>query len=216
MWRLRGPETPGGVLVACLLLAAAQQLAGAGLIKVKAHLAPLLIGQAWQASLAAGGTPVKPWPWADTWPVARLRVPAHGEELLVLAGDAGSALAFGPGHALASAPLGSPGLAVIGGHRDTHFRFLRRLRRGDALQLELPGGFPRHYRVAGTRVANAEQESLVPVEWDERLLLVTCYPFDAVSPGGPLRYVVEARPVRDDEAGGVPLDHASEPPVYEF
>jgi len=216
MWRLRGPETPAGVLVVCLLLAAAQQLGGAGLIKAKAHLAPLLIGHAWQASLAAGGAPVKPWPWADTWPVARLRVPAHGEALLVLAGDAGNALAFGPGHALASAPLGSPGLAVIGGHRDTHFHFLRRLRPGDALHLELPGGFARHYRVAGARIANAEQESLSPVAGDDRLLLVTCYPFDGVRPGGPLRYVVEARPVRDDEAIGVPVDPFRKAPVYDL
>mgnify|MGYP001812749279 FL=1 len=194
MWRLRGPETPGGALALCLLLAAAQQLASAGMIKAKAHLAPLLIARAWQESRAAGGLPVKPWPWADTWPVARLRVPAHGEALLVLAGDAGNALAFGPGHARASAPLGSPGLAVIGGHRDTHFRFLRRVRPGTALQLELPGGFVRHYRVAGARIANAELESLSPVEEDERLLLVTCYPFEALTPGGPLRYVVEAYP----------------------
>jgi len=216
MWRLRGPETPRGVLVACLLLAAAQQLAGAGVIKAKAHLAPLLIAQAWQESVAAGGLPVKPWPWADTWPVARLRVPAQDEELLVLAGDAGNALAFGPGHAPASAPLGSPGLAVIGGHRDTHFRFLRRVRPGASLRLELPGGSVRHYRVAGTRIANAEQESLSPVAGDERLLLVTCYPFDAVSPGGPLRYVVEARPARDDVVTGVPFDPSPKAPVYDL
>jgi sortase A len=216
MWRLRGPETPRGVLVACLLLAAAQQLAGAGVIKAKAHLAPLLIRAAWQESLAAGGAPVKPWPWADTWPVARLRVPAFGEDLLVLAGDAGNALAFGPGHARASAPLGTPGLAVIGGHRDTHFRFLRRVRPGASVQLELPGGIVRHYRVAGTRIANAEQESLRGLKGDDRLLLVTCYPFEALSPGGPLRYVVEARPVDDGAVTGGRLDPSANVSVYDL
>lgn len=27
---------------------------------------------------------------------------------------------------------------------------------------------------------------------DDRLTLITCYPFDAIVPGGPLRYVVTA------------------------
>jgi hypothetical protein len=104
----------------CLLLAGGQQLAAAGVIKAKAWLAPVLIERAWEESLAKSG-PVPPWPWADTWPVARLQVPAAGVNLLVLAGDSGNALAFGPGHARASAQPGQSGTVVIGGHRDTHF-----------------------------------------------------------------------------------------------
>ena len=84
-------------LVLLLALAGMQQLAGAGLIKAKAWLAPVLIERAWLASLDNPGARVKPWPWADTWPVARLRVPAEGVDLLVLEGDSGNALAFGPG-----------------------------------------------------------------------------------------------------------------------
>ena len=117
-----------------------QQIAISGAIKAKAVLAPKLIEGAWQQTLATGVPGVKPWPWADTWPVARLQVPEQGIEQLVLAGDSGNALAFGPGHTLASAALGSPGLAVVGGHRDTHFAFLRGLQPGTALQLELPVG----------------------------------------------------------------------------
>ena len=195
MWRRRGPETPGGALALCLLLAAAQQLAAAGMIKAKAHLAPLLIARAWQESRAAGGLPVKPWPWADTWPVARLRVPAHGEALLVLAGDAGNALAFGPGHARASAPLGSPGLAVIGGHRDTHFRFLRELRAGDRIRMT-GREQSRWFEVTSLEVVDSRARELVIEPGVERLGLVTCYPFDDPVAGGPLRYVVTAVPVR--------------------
>ena len=80
-------------------------------------MAPLLIERAWQRSLNDGGRPVKPWPWADTWPVARLTVPEQGIELLVLAGDSGNALAFGPGLAPYSTPPGVRGVAVIAGHR---------------------------------------------------------------------------------------------------
>tara|TARA_R110000823_G_scaffold232224_3_gene358740 strand:+ start:7794 stop:8333 length:540 start_codon:yes stop_codon:yes gene_type:complete len=177
-----------------LLLAALVQGAGAAIIQAKAWLAPVLIERAWRASLAAGGAPVKPWPWADTWPVARLQAPEQGADLLVLAGDTGNALAFGPGHALASAPLGSQGLAVIGGHRDTHFAFLQSLAPGAALRLQLVSGEWRHYRVRATEVVDATRERLSSAAQEETLMLVTCYPFDTLAVGGPLRLVVSAAP----------------------
>ena len=182
------------LLALLLVLAACQQLSAAGLIKAKAWLAPVLIERAWAQSLSLGGRPVKPWPWADTWPVAKLRVPALGVERLVLAGDTGNALAFGPGHSSASASLGSAGLAVIGGHRDTHFAFLRALPSGARLQLQLPDGTWRVYRVESIEVVDASTHDLPRLTGAERLLLVTCYPFDALRANGPLRYVVGAVP----------------------
>ena len=182
------------LLALLLALAACQQLSAAGLIKAKAWLAPVLIERAWAQSLSLGGRPVKPWPWADTWPVAKLRVPALGVERLVLAGDTGNALAFGPGHSSASASLGSAGLAVIGGHRDTHFAFLRALPSGARLQLQLPDGTWRAYRVESIEVVDASTHDLPRLTGAERLLLVTCYPFDALRANGPLRYVVGAVP----------------------
>ena len=183
------------VLAIALLLFALHQGLAAGLIQAKAWFAPVLIERAWQQGLAAGGESVKPWPWADTWPVAKLRVPSRGLELLVLHGDSGNALAFGPGHTLASAPLGSEGLAVVGGHRDTHFAFLRDIAPGARMELQLPSGEWRHYRVESARVVDADRETLTPIADAETLMLVTCYPFDALDAGGPLRYAVRAQPV---------------------
>jgi sortase A len=137
--------------------------------------------------------------------VARLRVPGQGVDRLVLAGDSGSVLAFGPGHASASVPPGDGGLVVIGGHRDTHFAFLERLRDGDLLQLQLPDGQWREYRVTGTRIADAEREVIAPSRGREQLLLVTCYPFGALRPGGPLRYVVDALPAPSGAAPSAAL-----------
>lgn len=194
MSRLTGskPRHHWPALLLCLL--GLQQLAGAGLIQAKARLAPILIERAWSETLAAGGAPTKPWAWADTWPVARLRVAAQSVDLLVLAGDSGNALAFGPGHALASAPLGSAGLAVVGGHRDTHFAFLQDVAVGTRLQLQLADGAMRHYRVDAIEVVDAGTQRLPTDTADEVLLLVTCYPFDALRANGPLRYVVRALP----------------------
>lgn len=197
MSRIPGIEHRGDVLVLLLVLLGGYQLLGAGLIKAKAWLAPVLVEQAWQATLRSrDNAAVKPWPWADTWPVARLLSQAQDVDLLVLAGDSGNALAFGPGHARASAPLGSGGQAVIGGHRDTHFAFLRELQPGGFLQLQLPDAAVRDYQVVSTRVVDTRVESLQRDNNGESLLLVTCYPFDTLSSGGPLRYAVTALPAR--------------------
>ena len=181
------------ILVLCLVLIGLYQLSGAALIKAKAWLAPVLVERAWQQTLATGVAGVKPWPWADTWPVARLRVPGRGVDQLVLAGDSGNALAFGPGHALASAPLGSGGLAVIGGHRDTHFAFLRLLEPGELLHLELPDGSLSRYQAAAAHIVDTRRETLRRDSGADALLLVTCFPFDALTNGGPQRYTLLAR-----------------------
>ena len=201
MFRAAVTRNPRRWLALLLLLLGLQQLAGAALIKAKAWLAPVLIQTAWAQTLARGGEPVKPWSWADTWPVARLQAPAQEVELLVLAGDSGNALAFGPGHATASATLGAAGLAVIGGHRDTHFAFLRDLPVGALLRLELPDGRWRSYAVESSRVVDASRELLPTGLAEEVLLLVTCYPFDALQVNGPLRYVVRATPIAAGDLG---------------
>lgn len=177
-----------------LLAVGAWQLGQGGWIHLKAYLAQQLLQRAWARTLA-GETDVRPWPWADTWPVARLRVPAHGADLIVLEGTSGRTLAFGPGHAPGSAPPGAPGTAVVGGHRDTHFRFLGRVRVGDAVVLDVPGRPPAGFVVRETAVVHA-RTATIRREADRTVLaLVTCYPFDALRPGGPLRYVVIAEPV---------------------
>ena len=188
------PASVARIVLSLLLLVGAQQLGSAGLTHAKAWLAPKLIERAWQQTLAAGTAGVKPWPWADTWPVARLEVPSLGVDQFVLAGDSGNALAFSPGHAVASAPLGSVGRAVVGGHRDTHFAFLEDLSPGVRLTLELPGGLLRRYRVDAFSVVDTSRQRLDNTADVDELLLVTCYPFDAIDSGGPLRYVVAARP----------------------
>ncbi len=202
MFRLKVNRRYGDVIVLCLLVLGIQQLSSAALIQAKARLAPLLIEKAWEQTLRSGATAVKPWPWADTWPVGRLRVESLGVDLLVLEGDSGNALAFGPGRALPSAELGSGGMVVIGGHRDTHFAFLQQLRKGHLLQLQLASGEILEYQVQALRIVDASQASLPVNTAVEALLLITCYPFDALQAGGPLRYVVTVLPKDSELATG--------------
>jgi sortase A len=177
--------------VAALLIAAGVVESTQGVyIHAKAALAQVLLQRAWQSSLASAEE-TRPWPWADTWPVARLRAPKHGIDQIVLAGVSGNVLAFAPGHVQGSAAPGERGHSVISAHRDTHFRFLKDLKTGDALYLTSRQGREHRYRVTAIRIVDTRITGETFFEGNG-LTLVTCYPFDAVVPGGPLRYLVDA------------------------
>jgi sortase A len=163
---------------------------GAWLV-AKAHLGQWLLHRAWSRTRDLR-QPVKPWPWADTHPVARLLAPRLDADVLVLAGASGRTLAWAPGHLDDSAPLGETGNAVVSAHRDTHFHFLRDVAIGDDIVVELADGARRHYRVRERYVADVRRLRLPRTTVVPTLTLVTCYPFDALMPGGPMRFVVVA------------------------
>ncbi|HMM65998.1 MAG TPA: class GN sortase [Dokdonella sp.] len=184
-------------LLACL------PLGHAGYMGAKAGLAQVLLLRAWNRSLESG-VAQKPWPWADTAPVARLRVARLAVDEIVLRGDSGRTLAFGPGWAESSAVPGGRGLSVVSAHRDTHFAFLRDLAAGDAIRIDSAAG-SRTYTVRSLRVADSRNERIETSSAADGLLLVTCYPFDAIDAGGPLRFVVAAVPdgeSRDQSSDG--------------
>ncbi|TKB35044.1 MAG: class GN sortase [Nitrospira sp.] len=179
------------LLVLALVLAGLWQTGSGAWIYLKAHLAQVLLQRAWAGTVAAQ-EPVPPWPWADTWPVARLTVPSKDIDLIVLNGAYGRTLAFGPGYLESSAPPGSRGTTILTGHRDTHFRFLQRLKAGDEILLTAKNQQVHRYRVTSATVVDVNRGSIGQDTEGHQLALVTCYPFDAISPGGPLRYVVMA------------------------
>ena len=160
-------------------------------IPAKAVLAQALIARAWSSAEAASAPP-KPWPWADTGPVARLWLAPGTSPLYVLAGASGEAMAFGPGHVSSSARPGEADNVVIAGHRDTHFAPLQHLVPGDVLRLEAVDGTLVEYAVEASRVVHESRVDLLDRTGRAELTLVTCYPFDAIVPGGPLRYVAHA------------------------
>ena len=178
-------------VTAILFLAGALQFGQGLYIHAKAQLAQMLLERAWQRTLA-GEAAVKPWPWADTWPVARLVAPAQHTDLLVLAGASGRSIAFGPGHMDGTPLPGAAGNSVIGGHRDTHLAFLRHLKRGDRLRVERADGTRTEYRVTELDVLDKSDTWVTRNDGPSRLTLVTCWPFDALRAGGPQRFVVIA------------------------
>ncbi|HKY73516.1 MAG TPA: class GN sortase [Nitrospira sp.] len=179
------------MLTVCLLAVAIWQLGEGSWIYAKARLAQVLLRRAWSRTLA-GEWRVTPWSWADTWPVGRLRVPSEHIDVIVLNGAYGRTLAFGPALAESSAMPGTGGTTILTGHRDTHFAFLQRLKETDDILFDLPDGRSARYRVRDRRVVDARTDSIRLADDTEQLVLITCYPFDAILAGGPLRYLVRA------------------------
>lgn len=177
----------------CVLLAAASWQLGQGVwIFAKAQLAQGLIEAAWQENRQAGQVVSKPWGWADTSPMARLSFVRQAESMVVLAGDSGRVLAFGPGHNPASPPPARGGNSVISGHRDTHFAVLRDVRAGDEVVVQTIDGLSASYRIVGTKVVDQHEVGVMRDNGVDELTLVTCWPFDALTTQGPLRWVVSA------------------------
>jgi sortase A len=160
-------------------------------IHAKALLAQMLLQRAFAETIATGRD-VKPWSWADTWPIARIEVKRLHAGAIVLAGSSGQALAFGPGHVERTPDAGEPGVAVYSAHRDTHFRFLGDVVIGDDIAVTRRDGSTFHYRVTGTSVVRFDASGIDPFASGYQLALSTCWPLNAVT-SGPMRYVVHAK-----------------------
>ena len=179
-------------LIWLLLALALFFLGSAFYIPAKAMLAQSLLQRAWADTLASHGQITKPWPWADTWPVARLLVPAHHIDQIVLAGDTGNSLAFAPGQSVQSYVDKRSGAILISAHRDTHFRFLKDVALGETITLQNEDGEVDRYQVQDLQIIDTRYGSVALPKTGKWLVLVTCYPFDALRPGGTQRYVVTA------------------------
>ena len=167
-------------------------------LHAKAELAGILIHRAWESTLR-DGKPHPPWSWADTYPVARLRIPRMGYDEIVLEGATPRTLAFGPARLFSGADLGAPGNLEFAGHRDSWFRPLEAISLGDTIEVQWFDARQRElrertYAVTTIRVVAPEDVSLLAPTSGDALTLVTCYPF-ARSPRSPQRFFVRASPV---------------------
>lgn len=182
--------------ITLVLLLGAYQFSSGIYIFAKAELAQRLIARAWHKSLDFN-EPVKPWPWADTYPMAELHI--KDRTWFVLAGASGRNLAFAPSHVSATPKPGQSGNSVIVGHRDTQFNSLKTLQKGDIIDISTRHTQQR-FQIIQLRIAHESQveylqndETINGVALDGvSLTLITCYPFDSILPDPTHRYVVRA------------------------
>jgi len=181
------------LMIICIILSCAF-ITSSFWIHAKAQVGQWLLHNAWQDTLDTR-QPKKAWPWADTWPVALMKIPSTNTNMVVLEGVSGEAMAFGPGRITSLSNTAASGVYGIGGHRDSHLKFLQHIAKGDHISLQTADGSLTSFQVVEQFVVDTSSEDMQVSPDEHGLILVTCYPFHAAQTGGPLRYVVIAEPI---------------------
>jgi sortase A len=122
--------------------------------------------------------------------VGRIQIPRLNLSAVAREGVDVTTLRLAVGHIPGTGLPGEPGNAGFAAHRDTFFRPLRSVRKGDEVIVTTPGGVYR-YAVTGTRIVQPDDMSVLNPSAGATLTLVTCYPFDFVG-SAPQRFIVFA------------------------
>ena len=136
---------------------------------------------------------IKPWPWADTYPIAELVFQRLDKSIVVLNGGDPTTLAFSAG---AVAPFNQPNVTkpfVVAGHRDSHFAFLEDVTIRDIISLTDAQGQAQLFKVASIDIVDASAGQLSLIDNEQSLVLITCYPFKGIGSEANERYVITAK-----------------------
>jgi LPXTG-site transpeptidase (sortase) family protein len=129
--------------------------------------------------------------------LTRVSIPKINLDLIVVEGTNHRALRIGPGH-LKDTPLpGEVGNSVISAHRDTFFRHIYELAKGDEIQVRRDG-HTYVFHVMGKRIVDPDDLSVIRNTADARLTLITCYPTYYIGPA-PQRLIVTAKLVDENQ-----------------
>jgi len=131
--------------------------------------------------------------------LTRLSIPKLEFSAVVVEGTGQKELLLGPGHMEQTPAPGSPGNSVITAHRDTFFRHIVDLSKGDQVLVERNGG-TYTYEVAYKKIVKPSDVSVIESSNDARLTLITCYPTYYIGPA-PERLVVVAKLVGSPAEG---------------
>lgn len=120
--------------------------------------------------------------------LVRVTIPKIDLDAIVLEGAGRKQLKLGPGRIKSSALPGEPGNSVITAHRDTFFRRVYELKKGDELLIRRKGEIFR-FQVSGYKIVKPDDLSVLKPTSDAQLTLITCYPTYFIGPA-PERLVV--------------------------
>ena len=128
--------------------------------------------------------------------LTRLSIPKIDFDAVVVEGTSHRQLLLGPGHIKETASPGEAGNAVISAHRDTFFRHIYELEKGDQLLVQRKGKTYK-YQVVSKKIVPPTDVSVLDQDKDKSLLtLITCYPIYYIGPA-PKRLVVVGKLVND-------------------
>ena len=138
-----------------------------------------------------------PSPPAEGGVIGEIVVPRLELKTTVVEGFSDWILQHGVGH-ISGTPLpGETGNVALAGHRDTFFRPLRNIQKGDGITLKTNRG-DFEYEVESMEVVPANRVDVLQAGNGRTLTLITCFPFNYVGPA-PKRFVVHAREVGSPE-----------------
>ena len=120
--------------------------------------------------------------------LTRISIPKIDLDAVVVKGTSRKQLAIAPGHLKETATPGENGNSVITAHRDTFFRHIYELRKGDNIFIRRRGEVYK-FEVTGKKIVTPEDLSVLRRTKDPRLTLITCYPTYYIGPA-PERLVV--------------------------
>jgi sortase A len=123
--------------------------------------------------------------------LTRVSIPKIGLDAIVVEGATHKQLSVGPAHIKDTAMPGETGNAVITGHRDTFFRHIYELQKGDFIYVRRNGEVFK-YEVTGKKIVKPEDVSVLKQTENAQLTLITCYPTYYIGPA-PERLVVFSR-----------------------
>ncbi|MBZ5629211.1 MAG: class D sortase [Acidobacteriia bacterium] len=130
--------------------------------------------------------------------LTRLSVPKIDLDSVVVEGTNHKALLLGPGHMRNTPAPGELGNSVITGHRDTFFRHIHELEKGDTVLIERDGKTFK-YEVIGKKTVEPDDLSVLRPVTASQLTLITCYPTYYIG-SAPKRLVVFSKLIGEDEA----------------
>jgi LPXTG-site transpeptidase (sortase) family protein len=152
----------------------------------------------WERQAATVSAPGQPKISPDQM-LTRVMIPKIGMDAIVVEGSSRKVLSEGPGHMKQTAMPGEHGNAVITAHRDTFFRHIYELTKGDQIQVRRNGHLFT-YQVTGKRIVDPEDVSVIRQTSDPQLTLITCYPTYYIGPA-PKRLVVFSKLVESLDYG---------------
>ena len=124
--------------------------------------------------------------------LGRLRAPRLGLEVPVYENASDLHMDLGAGVIEGMSYPHEPGHIGIAGHRDGYFRALKDIAVGDALVLDTLDGEKR-FVVEELKIIDPEEVAYLDYTTDQRLTIVTCYPFYYAG-NAPQRFLVRAAP----------------------
>src|SRR5579859_2882562 len=128
--------------------------------------------------------------------IGRIKIPRIDLSAIVLEGIETQTLRLAVGH-LPGTPLpGGKGNIDLAAHRDTFFRGLRKVRKGDMITLSTVSGAQYQYRVGSITVVSPNNTEILNASEGPGLNLITCFPFNYIGPA-PRRFVVHADEIGD-------------------